>query len=81
LQQIPIEVEGKEPSPQALARIIDRAKADGVRVIFVQKQFSSTAAEQVARAIGGEVVAIDPLAEDFLGNTRQVAQALASALK
>jgi len=81
LQQIPLEVEGKEPSPQALARIIDRAKADGVRVIFVQKQFSSTAAEQVARAIGGEVVAIDPLAEDFLGNTRQVAQALASALK
>ncbi|MGQ9724685.1 MAG: metal ABC transporter solute-binding protein, Zn/Mn family [Tepidimonas sp.] len=81
LQQIPIEVEGKEPSPQALARIIDRAKADGIRVIFVQKQFSRTAAEQVARAIGGEVVAIDPLAEDFVGNMREVGQALARGLK
>lgn len=81
LEQIPIEIEGKEPSPQALARIIDRAKVEGIRVVFVQKQFSRTAAEQVARAIGGEVVAIDPLAEDFVGNTRQVARALASALR
>lgn len=81
LEQIPIEIEGKEPSPQALARIIERAKADGIRVVFVQKQFSRTAAEQVARAIGGEVVAIDPLAEDFVGNTREVARALASALR
>ncbi|MGQ9862687.1 MAG: metal ABC transporter solute-binding protein, Zn/Mn family [Thiobacillaceae bacterium] len=81
LEQIPIEIEGKEPSPQALARIIDRAKAEGIRVIFVQKQFSRTAAEQVARAIGGEVVAIDPLAEDFVGNMREVAQALARALR
>jgi zinc transport system substrate-binding protein len=81
LEQIPIEIEGKEPSPQALARIIERAKGEGIRVIFVQKQFSRTAAEQVARAIGGEVVAIDPLAEDFVGNTREVARALASALR
>lgn len=81
LEQLPIEIEGKEPSPQALARLIDRAKAEGIRVIFVQKQFSRTAAEQVARAIGGEVVAIDPLAEDFVGNMREVARALAGALR
>lgn len=81
LEQIPIEIEGKEPSPQALARIIERAKAEGIRVVFVQKQFSRTAAEQVARAIGGEVIAIDPLGEDFVGNTREVAQALARGLQ
>jgi zinc transport system substrate-binding protein len=81
LKQIPIEIEGKEPSPQALARIIESAKAEGIRVIFVQKQFSRTAAEQIARAIGGEVVTIDPLAEDFVGNTREVAQALARGLR
>lgn len=81
LQQMPIEIEGKEPSPQALARIIDRAKAEGIRVIFVQKQFSRTAAEQVARAIGGEVVAIDPLAEHFVGNMHDVGQALVRGLQ
>lgn len=81
LEQIPIEIEGKEPSPKTLARIIDRAKAEGIRVIFVQKQFSRSAAEQVARAIGGDVVVIDPLAEDFVGNMREVAKAFTSALR
>jgi zinc transport system substrate-binding protein len=81
LRQIPIEVEGKEPGPQALARIIDAARRDQVRIVFVQSQFSRTAAVAVARAIGGEVVQIDPLAEDFLGNTRTVAQALAKAMR
>lgn len=81
LKQIPIEVEGKEPGPQALARLIDRARADGVRVIFVQKQFSRSAADAVARAIGGEVVELDPLAEDFIGNTRSAGQAIARAMR
>ena len=81
LKQIPIEVEGKEPGPQALVRMIEKAKADGVRVIFVQKQFSRSAADSVARAIGGEVVELDPLAEDFIGNTRTAVQAIARAMR
>jgi zinc transport system substrate-binding protein len=81
LEQIPIEAEGKDPGPKALATLIEHAKADGVRVIFVQKQFGRDAADAVAQAIGGEVVEIDPLAEDFLANTRAVAQTLARALK
>lgn len=81
LEQVPIEIEGKEPGPKTLARIVARARAEGVRVIFVQKQFSRTAAEALARDIGGEVVELDPLAEDFISNTRLVAQALARALR
>lgn len=81
LEQIPIEAEGKDPGPKALAALIERAKADEVRVIFVQKQFGRSAADAVAQAIGGEVVEIDPLAEDFLANTRTVAQTLARTLK
>jgi zinc transport system substrate-binding protein len=80
LTQVAIEVEGKEPGPRTLARIIDRAKAEGVRVVFVQKQFGRTTAEAVARAVGGEVVVVDPLAEDFLVGTRAMATALAGAL-
>jgi zinc transport system substrate-binding protein len=81
LEQIPIEAEGKDPGPKALAKLIEHAKTDGVRVIFVQKQFGRGAADAVAQAIGGEVIVIDPLAEDFLANTRAVAQTLARALK
>lgn len=81
LEQVSIEVEGKEPPPKALARIIERARADDIRVVFVQPQFSRKAAEQVARAIGGEVVTIDPLAEDLLGNLRLVGEAIARNLR
>ncbi len=76
-----IEVEGKEPGPQMLSKIIDTARKEKIRVVFVQKQFSKTAAEAVAREIGGKVVDIDPLAEDFVGNTRAVAGALADAMQ
>jgi zinc transport system substrate-binding protein len=80
-QQIAIEVEGREPGPQSLARIIREAREAGIRVIFVQAQFSTSAAEAVARAIGGEVVRIDPLAEDMITNSRIVAEALTRALR
>ncbi|HEY8392819.1 MAG TPA: zinc ABC transporter substrate-binding protein [Capillibacterium sp.] len=76
LEQIPLEVEGKEPGPRELARWVDFAKAEGIRVIFVQSQFNTAAAETVARAVGGQVVFLDPLAEDYLANMRRIAQAI-----
>lgn len=81
LTQIAIENEGKEPGPRALATVIDEARRRGTRVVFVQKQFSRNDAKTVASAIGGEVVVIDPLAEDFLANTRTVAAAFARNLR
>jgi len=81
LTQIAIEEEGKEPGPRTLARVIDEARRRGTRVVFVQKQFARKDADAVAAAIGGEVVAIDPLAEDFLANTRAVAAAFARGLR
>jgi zinc transport system substrate-binding protein len=81
LTQVPIESEGKEPGPRLLARIIDQARAEDIRVIFVQKQFSRRDAQTVARAMDGRVVAVDPLAEDYLGNMREVAGAFAEALR
>ncbi len=81
LNQLPIEAGWKEPGPRTLQLLIDGAKAQGIRVIFVQKQFSQREAETVARAIGGEVVAVDPLAPDFADNLRRVADVFARALK
>jgi zinc transport system substrate-binding protein len=73
LEQEPIEIEGKEPSAMQLARIIEEAKKEGVRVIFVQPQFSQASAKQIAEAIGGAVVPIDPLARDYITNLEAVA--------
>lgn len=81
LEQEPIEIEGKDPSGQQLARMIDMAKDEGVRVIFVQPQFSSRSAKRVAEAIGGAVVPIDPLARDYIANLEQVATTVREALQ
>lgn len=81
LQQLPIEAGWKEPGPRTLQLLIDGAKERGIRVIFVQKQFSQREADTVAQAIGGEVVAVDPLAPDFVDNLRRVADVFARALR
>jgi zinc transport system substrate-binding protein len=81
LEQVPIEVEGKDPKPAQLQEIIAHAQARDIRVVFVQPQFSSKSAAMVARGIGGRVVAADPLAEDWEGNLRAVGAAFQEALR
>lgn len=77
LTQIPIEVNGKEPGAKTLAILIKQARATAIETIFIQPQFDDRIARQVAKAINGQVVVIDPLAEDYLTNMRQIAQQIA----
>ena len=81
LKQVPIEIEGKEPKPAQLKELIQHARENGIKVVFVQPQFSSQSAEVVAREIGGQVAFVDPLAEDWMANLRQVADKFQAALK
>lgn len=81
LQQMAIEKEGKSPGTKRLQSIIEQAKAADIRVIFVQQQFSQRDAQTVAQAIDGEVIAVDPLAENYVQNLRKVAEVFAKALR
>jgi len=80
LEMIPVEVGGQEPSAAELAELIAEAREKGIQVIFAQPQFSTRAAETIAQEIGGEVLLLDPLAEDWLDNMRQVADTFAEVL-
>jgi zinc transport system substrate-binding protein len=80
LEQLAIEREGKEPGARGLSRCIDEARAAGVRVIYVQPQFTADAAATVAEAIGARLESLDPLAEDYCANLRAVATAIAAGL-
>lgn len=81
IQQEAIETGGKEPSAQTLAKIIEEAKADQVKVIFVQAQFPTTAAKSVADSLGAQVVPLDPLAKDWMGNIKLMGEALKKTLQ
>lgn len=77
LRQIPIESEGKEPGARTLARLVQQARAQGIQVIFVQRQFSQAQAHALAQQLGARVVAIDPLSEQYIDNLLRVADAIA----
>jgi zinc transport system substrate-binding protein len=81
LEQRAVETGGKSPTPRQLRELIKQARADGVKVIFVQRQFDERGAQTVAQAIGGAVVPVDPLAEDVLGSMEAMARAMAEALR
>jgi zinc transport system substrate-binding protein len=81
LKQVPIEIEGKDPKPAQLKELIQHARENNIKVVFVQPQFSTKSAELIAREIGGQVAFADPLAEDWMANLRQVADKFQAALK
>ena len=81
LEQIAIEDEGHSPGARSLAAVIDRARSEEIPMIFVQEQFSRSAAEAVAQGAGARVLAVDPLAEDYAENLRGVARAFAESMR
>jgi zinc transport system substrate-binding protein len=81
IKQVPIEVEGKDPKPAQLEKLINHAREKGIKVVLAQRQFSTKSAELLARQIGGQVAFVDPLAEDWMANLRQVADKFRAALK
>ncbi|HJH32582.1 MAG TPA: zinc ABC transporter substrate-binding protein [Methanosarcinaceae archaeon] len=72
LTMIAVEIEGKEPSAGVLARLVETAKENNIKIIFVQPQFSTKSAEVIANEIGASVVSIDPLPQDFIKDLRTV---------
>jgi len=81
LEQVPVEIEGKEPKPGDLQLLIRRARDRGIKEVFVSPQFSSKTAETVANAIGGHIAFVDPLALDWAENLAEVATKFKAALR
>ena len=81
LEQVAIEIEGKDPKPAQLQKLIKKARERNINIVFVQPQFSTKSAKLIAKEIGGEVVFIDPLAENWLENMSHVAEKMIAAIR
>ena len=81
LIQIPVEMEGKKPTPKGLQQLIRSADRDEIKVVFVQPQFSTKSAQTIAKAIGGRVIFANPLAFDWAKNLLLVARQFKDVLK
>jgi zinc transport system substrate-binding protein len=80
LEQVAIEIGGREPSAARLIELIDRARAEQVRVVFQQRGFARKSAEVIAEEIGGRVVVVDPMDRDWAGSLRTASRAFRDAL-
>ena len=81
LEQISIEVDGKEPSPKYMSELVKHAREVGIRVVLIQKEFDKENAQQLANELEGEVVQIDPLAENWTEGLREIANKIVEASK
>ena len=81
LNQISLEQGGKEPEADYMVRLINEAKEHSIKVVFVSPQYNTKSAEMIAQEIGGEVVIIDPLAKDFVGNMHAIEAAVKQSMQ
>ncbi|MFA6101318.1 MAG: zinc ABC transporter substrate-binding protein [Victivallaceae bacterium] len=80
LIQEAVETGGKSPSPKHLEMLINEARKDNIKIIFVQPQFNEKYADVVAKAVGAKIVRIDPQAPNVLENYNYIAAELARSL-
>lgn len=78
LVQLAIEVEGKEPKPKTLKKIIDKAKKENIKAVFTQQEFSDKSAKALARELGIQVIKETPLAKEWSENLLKMANAIAN---
>jgi zinc transport system substrate-binding protein len=79
LEQIPIQIDGKEPKPNKLKKIIELAKKDGIKTIIASPEFSDIMAKQIANELKISVVKLSPLEENWSENLINFAKAVANS--
>ena len=81
LVQKSIETGEKEPTPAKLRELVNEAKQDKVKTIFIQPEFPASGAKRVAEAIGGRCVTMSVLEYDVPANMRKAAGLLSESFK
>lgn len=77
LTQLCIEMDGKEPSPAQLKMLVENARENNARVVFIQQEFDQKNAELIAKETGCKLTVINPLAYDWSKEMIHIAKALA----
>jgi zinc transport system substrate-binding protein len=73
LKQEAVEADAKQPSPRQLRELVEKARADHIRVVFIEPQFDPHGAQAVADAIGGKIATLNDLDKDVLANLQDIA--------
>lgn len=72
LVQYSLEPGGKEPTPHRMAELVDFAKKENIRVIYIQSDLDRSQARVFAEEIDGEIVEMWPLNPEWFDNLREI---------
>ncbi len=75
--QLCIEIDGKEPSPEQIRQLVEAVKTEGVKTIFIQQEFDQKNAKLISQETGCKLVVINPLSYNWKDETIKIAKALA----
>ena len=78
LIQLAVEHDGKEPTLNTIENSIDNAEYYDLQYVFAAPQFATAHCETIADAIGGQVVSMDPLPENYIINIKAITDVLAT---
>ena len=81
LEQHSIEFEGKNPSPAQMKELVDLAKSENIKTVFIQQEFDVKNTEVIAREIGAKSHTVNPLAYEWDEELIRIAQILADQEK
>ena len=81
LEQISIEIEGKEPKPNELVELIEEAKKHDIKIVFIAPQFSQKSAKTISKNINANVVVIDPISGNWKESMLDTANQIANSYK
>lgn len=62
----------EEPSPQRIAMMVDLAREHNITVVYGEPQYDPRFMDTIASQIGGRVLLVSDLSENYLENTRNV---------
>lgn len=77
LEQYAIEVEGKDPTPQQMTKLLNLVRELKIKTIFIQIHYNNKAAKLVAEVIGAKLVILDPYSEHYFSSMLEIAHAFA----
>lgn len=75
-EQVSFEDEGKSPSPARMKELIDLARDNGIKIIFIQAEYDVRNAESLSRETGARLVVINPMNSNWPEAVIEVARAI-----
>jgi len=81
LNQVSLESGGKEPTPRHIRQVVDLAKKEKIKVIYIQSELDQEHARLMAEEIGGKIIRIFPLSPDWNNNLISIARTISNNFK